>query len=62
MIFKLLQLWKYEEDAQYRPYRKQLRMKGLDEGALRRMDPDARVAALERANLDPYDFLFLAWA
>ncbi len=37
-----------------------LRMAGLDENTLRRMDPDERVAALERANLDPYDYIYLA--
>jgi hypothetical protein len=37
-----------------------LRMAGLDENTLRRMDPDARVAALEQANLDPYDYIYLA--
>lgn len=38
-----------------------LRMAGLDEETLRRMDPDDRVAALERANLDPYDFIYLSY-
>ncbi len=38
-----------------------LRMAGLDEETLRRMDPDDRVAALERANLDPYDYIYLAY-
>ena len=38
-----------------------LRMAGLDEKTLRRMDPDDRVAALERANLDPYDYIYLAY-
>lgn len=37
-----------------------LRKAGLDEEALRRMDPDDRVAALEKANLDPYDYIYLA--
>ena len=37
-----------------------LRMAGLDEETLRRMDPDDRVAALERANLDPYDYIYLS--
>ena len=37
-----------------------LRAAGLRERTLRRMDPDARVAALERACLDPYDFIYLA--
>mgnify|MGYP003299718254 CR=1 FL=1 len=30
------------------------------EHKLRRMDPDARVTALEKARLDPYDYIFLA--
>jgi hypothetical protein len=38
-----------------------LRMAGLDEETLRSMDPDDRVAALERANLDPYDYIYLAY-
>lgn len=38
-----------------------LRMAGLDEETLRRMSPDDRVAALERANLDPYDYIYLAY-
>ena len=33
---------------------------GLRESRLRQMDPDARVAALEQADLDPYDYLYLA--
>ena len=32
----------------------------LSEEELRKMDPDDRVAALEQANLDPYDFIYLA--
>ncbi len=38
-----------------------LRRLGLDEKTLRRMDPDDRVAVLERANLDPYDYIYLAY-
>ena len=38
-----------------------LRMAGLDEETLRRMEPDDRVAALERANLDPYDYIYLSY-
>lgn len=38
-----------------------LRRAGLDEQTLRGMDPDDRVAALEGANLDPYDFIYLAY-
>lgn len=39
---------------------KALRRLGLDEEALRRMDPDDRVAVLEAAHLDPYDYIYLA--
>lgn len=38
-----------------------LRMAGLDEDTLRRMEPDDRVAALEGANLDPYDYIYLSY-
>lgn len=38
-----------------------LRAAGLDEQKLRAMAPDDRVEALERAGLDPYDFIFLAY-
>ena len=37
-----------------------LRSAGLSEHRLRKMDPDQRVAALEKANLDPYDYIYLA--
>ena len=47
-------------DAEYEPYREELDMAGLSEEALRRMDPDDRVAALEQAQLDPYDYIYLA--
>ena len=47
-------------DAEYEPYRKELRLSGLSEAKLRNMDPDARVAALEKAHLDPYDYIYLA--
>lgn len=47
-------------DAQYEPYREELCLAGLDEEKLRRMDPDERVAVLERAKLDPYDYIYLA--
>jgi len=45
---------------QLRRQRLQLRRAGLKERALRKMEPDERVAALERARLDPYDFIYLA--
>lgn len=47
-------------DAEYAPVRDALRLAGLSEEKLRRMDPDERVAALEQASLDPYDFIYLA--
>lgn len=47
-------------DAQYEPYREELSMAGLDEEKLRQMDPDDRVAVLEQAKLDPYDYIYLA--
>ena len=34
---------------------------GLDEQSLRAMDPDDRVEALEKAGLDPYDYIYLAY-
>ena len=47
-------------DAEYEPCRDQLRLAGLSEQALREMDPDDRVALLEDARLDPYDYIYLA--
>lgn len=47
-------------DAEYEPARDELSLAGLDEAELRKMDPDDRVAALEKANLDPYDYIYLA--
>jgi hypothetical protein len=47
-------------DAEYEPYQEELRLAGLDEASLLKMDPDDRVAALEQANLDPYDYIYLA--
>jgi hypothetical protein len=47
-------------DAEYEPYREELTLAGLDEEELRRMDPDDRVAVLEQARLDPYDYIYLA--
>ena len=66
MIIKFLEdllHWNEEEevlDAEYEPFRDQLSLAGLREEELRKMDPDDRVAALEKANLDPYDFIYLA--
>jgi len=47
-------------DAEYEPLRDALDRVGLSEDALRRMEPDDRVAALEKARLDPYDYIYLA--
>ena len=66
MIIKFLEdllHWNEEEevlDAEYEPFRDQLSLAGLSEEELRKMDPDDRVDALEQANLDPYDFIYLA--
>lgn len=47
-------------EAEYAPLRKKLINAGLDESILRHMDPDNRVAILEQAKLDPYDYIYLA--
>lgn len=47
-------------DAEYEPYREALFLAGLSEKELRKMDPDDRVAVLEAAHLDPYDYIYLA--
>ena len=47
-------------DAEYEPARDGLSLAGLDEAKLRRMAPDDRVRALEKAQLDPYDYIYLA--
>jgi len=47
-------------EAEYAPLRRKLINAGLDEAILRRMDPDDRVALLEQAQLDPYDYIYLA--
>ncbi len=66
MIIKFLEdllHWNEEEevlDAEYEPFRDQLSLAGPSEEKLRKMDSDDRVAALEQANLDPYDFIYLA--
>ena len=75
MIFRSRQIlapggMRYEKqpaDTEFRPENgtdgtgwDQMSLAGLSEEELRKMDPDDRVAALERANLDPYDFIYLA--
>lgn len=47
-------------DAEFEPCRDALTLAGLDEEELRKMEPDDRVAALEEARLDPYDYIYLA--
>lgn len=47
-------------EAEYRPLREQLERAGLCEEVLRGMAPGDRVAALEQARLNPYDFIYLA--
>ena len=47
-------------DAEYEPFRKELSLAGHREEDLRQMSPDDRVAALEQAKLDPYDYIYLA--
>lgn len=47
-------------DAEFEPFQSALRTAGLSEEVLRQMEPDDRVAALEEARLDPYDYIYLA--
>ena len=47
-------------DAEFEPYREELSQAGLNEEELRNMDPDDRVAVLEQAKLDPYNYIYLA--
>ena len=47
-------------DAEYAPFQEELSLAGLSEETLRKMEPDDRVAALEQAKLDPYDYIYLA--
>ena len=59
-------LWKrfierLDTEDPLRAQRRNLRAAGLSEKRLRAMDPDARVEALEQAQLDPYDYIFLAY-
>ena len=61
-IHHLIQVKKREAllEAEYKPFRAQLHRVGLSERKLRRMDPNDRVRVLEKAKLNPYDFIFLA--
>ena len=54
---KRLRFCQEAPDAEYESLRKALERAGLDEETLRRMEPDDRVAALERVRLDPYDYI-----
>ena len=47
-------------EPEYLGPRTRLCRAGLSERRLRQMEPEARVAALEEASLDPYDYIFLA--
>lgn len=63
MIKHILRIFSRESsavDVEYEPYQKELQIAGLDAEGLRKMDPDERVAVLEQANLDPYDYIYLA--
>ena len=61
-IHHMIQVKKREAllEAEYRPFRAQLHRVGLSERKLRRMAPNDRVRVLEKAKLNPYDFIFLA--
>ena len=61
-IHHLIQVKKREAllNEEYKPYRTQLQRAGLSERKLRRMEPNDRVRVLEKAKLNPYDFIFLA--
>lgn len=60
MRYFLRRLFAQAADAEYEPCREELSAAGLSEELLRKMDPDERVAALEAAHLDPYDYIYLA--
>jgi len=51
----------FRQESEHYHQREGLRAAGLSEQKLRAMDPDERVEALERANLDPYDYIYLAY-
>lgn len=50
-----------EMENSHRREQRGLRTAGLSERKLRAMAPDERVEALERAKLDPYDYIYLAY-
>ena len=47
-------------DAEYEVFRDEPIIAGIPESQLRKMDPDERVAFLEKAKLDPYDYIYLS--
>ena len=47
-------------DGEYELFQDEPVIAGFTESQLRSMDPDDRVAALENAHLDPYDYIYLA--
>ena len=53
-------LFAHAEDGEYALFQDEPIIAGLPESVLRRMDPDERVALLEAAHLDPYDYIYLA--
>lgn len=65
-MMKWLRIWFHRDlhtqilEAEYAPSRNRLRLAGLSEEKLRKMAPDDRVAVLEQAKLDPYDYIYLA--
>ena len=46
-------------DAEFEVFQDEPVIAGIPESQLRKMEPDERVAALEKANLDPYDYIYL---
>ena len=57
-------LWKFlfarALDGEYEIFPEEPVIAGLTESQLRSMDPDDRVAVLEQADLDPYDYIYLS--
>ncbi len=51
----------FQPEREYAPRRRALARAGLREEILRAMKPDERVEVLERAGLDPYDYIFLCF-
>ena len=53
-------LFAFAADAEYEVFQDEPVIAGFTESQLRNMDPDDRVAILENAHLDPYDYIYLA--